>query len=779
MTGRQDLFDESMRLGHSAAWDQQWDRAIEYYRKALAEFPDNPTTLMSLGLALFEAEQYKESLAIYHRASKASLDDPIPIEKCAEIFERLGQIDDSVAQRKAAATRYLRSKDAMKAIENWTHIARLAPDDLSTRSRLALTYERIGRTQDALVEYLSVASILQKSGKTDRAHETLQRCLQIAPDNPDAVHAMRLFQQNKDLPSPSQPRGATAPLRMAKVKQYLRAETDEAVFHEDSEQADPEMVSQRQALTILAGMLFDEPKDGEEEPERTMDMEELTRGRLSEERKSIGQPQMYRYLGQAIDLQTRGHDNQAMKEYERAIKAGLDHPAAHYVLGILYKANENYEQARKELNAALGHPELDLGSNLALGRLARISEDMPAAARHLLQALRLADTLSVDESQSSQLNDLYDTIQASQDEGNEEELSKIVESTLSFLSGPEWMQRLRQARLQLENQGDSASVVPIAEMLAVGGTERVLESIGRIDEFIAREQYACAMEEAMLALDFVPTYLGLHARMADVLIKTGRVEEALVKYHIMGETHIIRSEFQQAADVYQRIVGFAPVDVNARTKLIDLLMQLGKNEEALQQYIEMAELYRQMAEIDAARKTLADALKLAQSNSIGREFSLKLLHMLGDIDSSKLDWRKALRVYEQIRTLDPRDEKARMLVIDLNLRLGSEELAAKELDEYMALLVEENRGSEALTLLEEMAREHPGKTALHRRLADSYRAANRIADAIAQYDALGEILLDAGNLPEAIRSIETIIELNPPDIEGYQDLLRNLRDTHA
>jgi hypothetical protein len=29
MTGRQDLFDESIRLGHSAAWDLQWDRAIE------------------------------------------------------------------------------------------------------------------------------------------------------------------------------------------------------------------------------------------------------------------------------------------------------------------------------------------------------------------------------------------------------------------------------------------------------------------------------------------------------------------------------------------------------------------------------------------------------------------------------------------------------------------------------------------------------------------------------------------------------------------------------
>ena len=37
MTGRRDEFDQAMRLGHSAAWDQHWDRAISGYRAALAE----------------------------------------------------------------------------------------------------------------------------------------------------------------------------------------------------------------------------------------------------------------------------------------------------------------------------------------------------------------------------------------------------------------------------------------------------------------------------------------------------------------------------------------------------------------------------------------------------------------------------------------------------------------------------------------------------------------------------------------------------------------------
>ncbi len=85
MTGRQDLYDESMQLGHSAAWDLQWDRAIEYYNKALAEIPEDPRALTSLGLALLETNQLKEALAIYRRAAKIAPEDPaaaMMLERC-------------------------------------------------------------------------------------------------------------------------------------------------------------------------------------------------------------------------------------------------------------------------------------------------------------------------------------------------------------------------------------------------------------------------------------------------------------------------------------------------------------------------------------------------------------------------------------------------------------------------------------------------------------------------------------------------------------------------
>jgi len=772
MTGRQDLFDESIRLGHSAAWDLHWDRAIDFYRKALAEFPEHPTALTSLGLALLELGQLKESLAAYHRAAKASPSDPLPVEKCAEIFERLGQVREAVEQHEAAADLYVRRRDAEKALENWNHIARLVPGNLAARSRLALTLERIGRPREAAREYLAVSAILQQSGKVDPAVDSAQRALALVPGDPEASNALNLLRRGRPLPSPTRPRGATGPLRMARVQEFIKAETPPpAEGTRDEEVTDPEVAAQREALTILAGLLFEEPKsDG---GGGGMSMTALTKGK-SKGDDARGRPRMYLYLGQAIDLQTRGHKAQAAKELQHAIDDGLDHPAAHLNLGLLKKELKDYEGARKSLTAASGHPDLALGANLALGRLAKMKGDMPEAARCLLQALRHADALSAETGGSTQLGQLYETILTSQTEGDPEALSRIVENTLSFLSGPGWLSRLKRAREQLETQRPGAAV-PIAEMLAVPGTARVIQAMSRIDDLLATGHPISAMEEAMLALQNAPTYLPLHLRIGEILLTTDRIEPGLQKLTAVAETYRIRGESPQAADIYAKILTYAPVNIPARARLIELLSQQDRTDDALRQYLDLAELYRQMAEIDMARRTLADALRLAQRSTIDRSWSLKILHQMGDIDLSRLDWRRALRVYEQIRSIDANDDKARHLVIDLNLRLGQEDQAAKELDNYLEHLVQTGRSSDALAKLEELAREYPGKQALHARLAEAYRAAGRTSDAIAQYDALGEIQLDAGRVQDAIRTIQAIVDLNPPDVEGYLDLLQNLK----
>ena len=51
-------------------------------------------------------------------------------------------------------------------------------------------------------------------------------------------------------------------------------------------------------------------------------------------------------------------------------------------------------------------------------------------------------------------------------------------------------------------------------------------------------------------------------------------------------------------------------------------MQQDRGDEALNQSLELAEIYQDMAEIDMARKTLANSLRLSQQMSTGNGWSM-------------------------------------------------------------------------------------------------------------------------------------------------------------
>jgi tetratricopeptide (TPR) repeat protein len=776
MTGREDLFEESMNLANSAVWDQDWERAIEFYRKALAEFPENPTALTNLGLALFETGRMEESLGIYQQAMAIAQDDPVPAAKCAEIYEHKGDTRQSIEYREIAADLYVRRQNADKAIENWRHSARLDPWNLAIRARLAGSFERIGRNREALHELLQVASILQNNHKIERAIETVQRAMRLNPADAEAKSTLRALTEGVPLPPPQPPLKMTGEFRPSDQggPEYLVQTTEQVEIEIESQ--DPEEEAQSRALTMLAALLFEESFGGSDDDASKGDGRGGATGRLRELRQSFGGTKKYQTLGKALDLQTRGNDRQAAKELKRAIDSGIDHPAAHYNLGLLYKSLHDYEGAHQHLMAAVGHPELALGANLALGRIEKSKSNLDDSARFLLQAFRLAVNTIVTEGQAPQFNDYFDNMLATLMESDEDTLSNYVENVLNILQGPDWKVRVDRLLGGILHEPDGPQTEPLRGLGGLGerGHDRVVNALERIDDLLGQGYHFSAMEEALLALEYTPSYLGLHLRIAEILLQTGRTEIGLDKLHAIAETHRVRGEAIPSTKIYHRILNLSPINIEARERLISLLSQQDRIDEAIREYIELANIYRQMAEISAARKTLADALQVAQLNAVETEQLVMILRELADIDIARLDWRRALLVYEQICKLDPSNDDAQIQVVDLNLRLGQEDGAANALDLFLQELVANNRGSEILPMLEEWTREYPGKQVLHSRLAEAYRAVGRKADAIAQYDALGEIQLDAGQIREAIRTIKTIMEMGPPDVEGYQELLKNL-----
>ena len=137
MPGREDIFQKAMNDGHSAAWDQEWQKAATAYRSALQEMPDNPKALTSLGLALFQMGNFDEALQIYKRVAQVSPQDPAPMEKLAQLLERTGHLKEAIDAASKAAEHYLNQRDVDKAIENWVRVTML--EDCSATLRQTTT----------------------------------------------------------------------------------------------------------------------------------------------------------------------------------------------------------------------------------------------------------------------------------------------------------------------------------------------------------------------------------------------------------------------------------------------------------------------------------------------------------------------------------------------------------------------------------------------------------------------------------------------------------------
>lgn len=769
MTGQEELFQKAMNSGHSAAWDQLWDKAAASYRAALTEIPDHPKALSSLGLALYQLQEFDEALQIYCRLSEISPDDPISFEKRAQLSERLGNLKAAVDAATKAADLYLSQKDVNKAIENWSRVTQLAPEHILAHSRLALVHERLGHKKRALTEYLALASLMQRSGRKDKASELVERALKIMPGSQAAQQAQALLNTGQLLPKPVRPKGGTGPLRIAQVKK-LNAPKEEV-----SSNTDPVGEASQRALMILAEILFEysDASDGQKERKG---LQAIMHGTAQLSLKKLAQTKVVLHLGQAIDAQSKNQNELAADELAHALLAGFEHPALYFDLGMLRSKGDRLESAMRHLQHAVKHADFGLAARLLMGQNLRHLGRIPEAATEYLEALKIADAMLVSDNQADALRQLYEPlIEAQSQEEDEEAHLRLCDNVEEMLMRTNWREHLRDSRKELP-KSDEEMPMPLAEILIQAQSGQVLGSMTRIHELARLGYMRSAMDEAFQAITYAPTYLPLHSLIGDLLIKEEHNEEAIAKFGVIAEAYSIRGEANQSTVFLRKIIKLAPMDLSSRTKLIDQLTARGQIDEAIREYLNLADIYYRLAELDMARKTYTTALRAAQQGNAERSWNVHILQRMADIDMQRLDWRRAIRVFEQIRTLRPEDSDSRKSLIDLNLKLANRSQGLSELDSYLSYLEEHpSKENDVIELIEDLLNNHPSIPQLHRILAEQYRNTGKKEEAIKKFDAAAEMFLEAGENDQAIRTINMILGMEPANAEEYRQALAQIQ----
>lgn len=788
MAGRQDVFQEAMNKGHSAAWDQQWDLATRYYRQALEEFPNHPTALSSLGMAMFEQKDFQEALKIYTKASQTSPEDPLTAEKIAQVCERLGKLPECIQASLKAADLFLKARDMEKAVHNWNRILRLDPDHLGAHSRLATVFERAGRKSDAVNEYLSMAAVMQQSGVLEKATQVVEYALKIMPGSAKAEEALQQLHTGKPLTKPTRPRG-TGPFQyqtgglpgssgglIKKTDKLSKPKEQPVPAKPVEERGDPITLAKKKALIKLADLLFEQNEDANTGQVARRGLQAIMRGTGTLSMEQVERNKIMMHLGQAIDAQTNGNDLLAAEELEKAVDSGLDHTAAYFNLGLLRYQNDRLESAIKHLQSTTKHPDFALAAHLLLGMAYRKLDRIIESSVEYLHALKFADAIVTGGDQADELVQLYDPLIEEQSKSTDIAAgAKLCDSIGNQLQSIDWRENLENARLQLPELPTGSPPLPLAEIFLELRSHQIIESLSAVRSLANRGLFRTAMEESFFALQYAPTYLPIHIQMADMLVKDGLIQDALEKYLAIANTFSSRGEFSQTTSLLHKVVALAPMDLSARSRLIDQLVTQGAIAEALKEYIDLAEMYNRLAEMEMGRKTLTIALRLSQQSSEFQVQTIDILNRIADIDMQRLDWKQALRSFEQIRTIEPGDNKARANLIDLNLRMGQDTTALAELDSFIAYLETTGQQRRVIPFMEELVQERSDYLELHQRLAELYRQAGRIQEAVVEFDRVGDLLMDAGNRTGTIAVIQTIISLNPPNIQDYRSVLEKLQ----
>jgi tetratricopeptide (TPR) repeat protein len=588
------------------------------------------------------------------------------------------------------------------------------------------------------------------------------------PQSAEAKQAQTLLKAGQLLPKPLRPRGGTAPLTMAKVRQLQ--EPSAAAVHG----MDPIAEARQKAMTKLAEILFDYRDDSPAAQERR-GLTAIVKGTGQLSLQQAEQTRVILHLGQAIDAQTRNQDAAAAEELEHAMEAGFKHPALYFDLGYLRSKGDRLESAIRNLAHAIKHNDYGLGARLLLGDILFKKGQLKDAALEYLEALKQADSMTAPEEQSDDIQQLYEPlVEAQQNQKEEAPNRSLCENVRALLLRPDWRDEIYRTREQTRRGQDGAALVPLAEVLLEAQSSSVIDSINRIHQLARSGGLRTAMDEAYDAVQRAPTYLPLHTLMSDLLAQEGRTQEAIDKLSVVAHAYGVRGEANQATRLWKKVIQLAPMDLSARNRLIDQLIARGEVDDAIHEYLELAEIYYRLADLDMARKTYTTALRVVQQSNADHTWNIHILQRMADIDMQRLDWKQALRVYEQIRTLQPDDEGVRRQVIELYTRMGQDGQALTELEAFLTFLEANGKARQIIPFLEDMVNDQPERPLFRRALASQLHRLGRTDEAVRQLDALGESLLQSGQNAEAVEVITQILSMNPPNAEDYRQLLAQL-----
>ncbi|MDF1512824.1 MAG: tetratricopeptide repeat protein [Anaerolineae bacterium] len=745
MAGNRYLFEEAIQKANDSVWAEAWQQAAVSYQRALAEFPEDVSALMGYAWALFNNKQMDEAIIAYRKLTELAPTDPGPYERLAEIMEKRQEFDYAAGFYLGAAQRYGNQNLHAKQTSALEASVRLRPNNIKPWRELWGIYKSRNEYDKCTLAALWLVYLNQSTNR-NRAIEICREMQTIIPHEPTIGQVLMMLQSNRTIPQPP-PVGS----KIHVLEEII------AIDANNDGLGTPVEIARQRALTKLAESIFDEDQPAA---------------------AGLSQMQVGLLIGKAVDAQTRGDLESALKLYEELLIGGVSMPSIHFNIGLLYKEQMQFDKAINQFERSLSDPEYVLGSHFSLGECYQAKGDFNQALGHFLEAVKIVDIATIEREHVDDLIRVYEGLaQNLMNTGESKRAQKVSQALVDFLGKRGWGDAALKARERLDELARSGAILSLVELVSLPNADNILRSIALAQEYQRRGIIYSALEEIEHTLGDVPDYLPLHHLMASLLWDNNDADAAIQKLHIIARTYEVRDQSLQALATYQHILQLAPLDIIVHRRVAEMLIQFGRIDDALEQYLEISDAYYQLAQPERAREVYAEAIRLAPRGSVENNWQVRILHKMADLDLQRLDWQAAIKDNEEILSIAPDDERAYLTLYRLYPRTGRRHMGINVLDSLIKRYLTQKKVTNALTVLEDLVHSEPESIALRARIAQLYLNLGRRDQALEHLDVLGDLQLEAGQKDAAIKTIEAIMALNPPNREAYADLYREMTNS--
>lgn len=339
-----------------------------------------------------------------------------------------------------------------------------------------------------------------------------------------------------------------------------------------------------------------------------------------------------------------------------------------------------------------------------------------------------------------------------------------------------------------------------------------------LDEQLALADAASKIAGYRKALEESPDNLVLRTRLADIHLKFGLLEDAVVQYRqvlrrnpdsipllhsviqaefwnenyteagdsllALAKLHLKQGEQHEALDTLQSVLSLDPLHFEARKELVSVFTALEESKLAAHHLRQLAETALTKGEVAGAISAFQQLLEISADPALEERLA-QIYEGQGDVVRALSSfqslvgryraeerWEEAARVTERIVELDPAQLDDREALVELYQRLGHVVQAVEQQFQLARRYQEQGQTERAIGLFEEVLKVQTDNQDARRFLVDAYLDGGRVSAALEQAEALTEHYLDTKDHTTAISLYSRLVDADPENVELQERLVK-------